>query len=93
MKSLLELYAQIDTSSLPKGKATQANLDNILNVVFGILGTIAVLVIVVGGIQYILSKGDPGDMAKAKNTIIYALVGLVVCIMAYAIVAFVIRSI
>ncbi|HYH75066.1 MAG TPA: pilin [Candidatus Saccharimonadales bacterium] len=93
MKSLLHIYAQLDTSPLPKGKATQATIDNVVGIVFSVLGTIAVLMIVIGGIQYITSKGEPGEMAKAKNTIIYALVGLVVCILAYTIVAFVIRNV
>jgi multisubunit Na+/H+ antiporter MnhB subunit len=82
-----------DTSNLPTTQATPARLDTILAVVFGLLGTIAILVIVVGGVRYIVSKGEPREMAQAKNTIIYALVGLAVCILAYSLVTFVISQI
>jgi hypothetical protein len=93
MKSLLQLYAQIDLNALPHAGATQGKLDTIMATVFGVVGTVAVLMIVIGGVQYVASKGEPGEMAKAKNTIIYAAVGLVVCILAYSIVAFVIRNV
>lgn len=70
-----------------------AILKNVINVMLYLAGAIAVLVIVVGGIRYITSDGDPGSANKAKNTIIYALVGLVVAVMSYSIVNFVIERI
>jgi hypothetical protein len=48
--------------------------------------------IIYGGIQYVISVGDSGKVAKAKNTIIYAVVGLIVAILSYAIVNFVISQ-
>ena len=68
-------------------------LKSVINVLLYFAGTIAVIVIVVGGIRYITSDGDPGAASKAKNTIIYALVGLVVAVMAYAIVNFILDRI
>lgn len=66
-------------------------LKNVINTMLFLAGSIAVIMIVVGGIRYITSDGDPGAASKAKNTIIYALVGIVVAVMSYAIVNFVIE--
>ncbi len=68
-------------------------LKNVINVMLYLAGAIAVIMVVVGGIRYITSDGDPGAASKAKNTIIYALVGIVVASMSYAIVNFVIDRI
>lgn len=64
-------------------------IQNVMQFVFGALGSIALLVIVIAGLQYVISAGDPGKVTKAKNTIIYALVGLAIAILSYAIVGFV----
>lgn len=65
----------------------------ILNFIIGALGLVAVAVIVVGGIGYMSSAGDPGKVKKAKDTILYGVIGLVVCALAFAIVNFVIGGI
>lgn len=88
--SLLAEY-RLNTDSLPKPTADMGRLDMVLNIAFGILGAIAVLVIVIAGFKYILSRGEPRDMAQARMMIIYALVGLGISIAAYSIVTFVIR--
>lgn len=54
-----------------------------------IIGAIAVIMIIIGGIMYTISSGDPGKTKKAKDTILYSVIGLVVAIMAYGIVEFV----
>lgn len=66
---------------------------NILNAIIGVSGLIAVIFIIVGGIQYMTSTGDAAKTKKAKDTILYALIGLVVCVLAFAIVNFVISNI
>ena len=63
---------------------------NIVNVLLFIVGIISVLVIIVGGILYATSAGDSTAVTKAKNTILYAVVGLVVALLAYAIVNWVV---
>lgn len=68
-------------------------LKNVINILLFFAGTISVIVIIVGGIRYITSDGDPGSASKAKNTIIYALVGLVIAIMSFAIVNFILSRI
>lgn len=55
-----------------------------------IVGFVAVIMIIVGGIKYVTSGGDSGAVSSAKNTIIYALIGLVVVAVAQVLVHFVI---
>lgn len=80
--------AQI-ANPFPKVAGNSGTLDNILNLVFTITGAVAFLFIIIGGFKYIVSSGDPQSTAKAKNTIIYAAVGLMVTLAASLIVNFV----
>lgn len=66
---------------------------NIIYSVIGIAGLIAIVFVVVGGVQYMTSSGDPGKVKKAKDTILYSIIGLIVCTLAFAIVNFVITQI
>ena len=65
----------------------------IINGIVGSLGLVAVIVIVIGGVNYMTSAGDAGKVEKAKKTILYAAVGLIICVLAFAIVNFVIGNI
>lgn len=65
----------------------------IVNILLYILGVVAVIMIIVGAFMYVTSAGDATAVTKAKNTIMYSVVGLVVAILAYAIVNFVINAI
>lgn len=79
----------LDLSALPN----PTNVENggivatVLAVVFGIIGALAFMTIVIGGFKYVLSQGDPQGTSVAKNTIIYAIVGLVIAIVAESIVS------
>ena len=64
----------------------------VTDVLLFLAGAVAVIVLIIGGIRYVISSGDSGQVQSAKNTILYAVVGLVVVIMAYAIVNFVINQ-
>ncbi len=55
------------------------------------VGAVSVIMIIIGGLRYILSSGDPANTASARNTILYAIIGLVIAIAAQAIVLFVLR--
>jgi hypothetical protein len=84
----------INVTGLPgynksQGLATNDELQRVLQIVFGVVGALALLVITVSGFRYVLSTGDPQKTAQAKDGIIYSLVGLVVAISAEAIVTFV----
>lgn len=65
-------------------------IKNIVNLLLFIVGIVAVIMIIIGGIKYTTSSGDAAKATSAKNTIIYAVVGLVVAAFAYAIVSFVV---
>ncbi len=65
---------------------------NTVNVALMVLGMVAVIMIVIGGIRYTTSNGDSSSMKGAKDTILYAVVGLVIAILAYAIVNFVLGA-
>jgi len=69
------------------------SLDIILNIVFGVMGAVAVVVLLLASLKYITSRGDPGEVAKAKNAIIYAVIGLVVVAAAFTIVTFVVDKV
>lgn len=63
---------------------------NITNVAVGVIGVVAVIMIIIGGYQYATSVGDAGKVKNAKNTIMYGIIGMVIAFLAYAIVNFVI---
>lgn len=82
-----------------QGDDQQSNLfgaggifNTITNVLLFIIGAISVIMLIIGGIRYTVSGGDAGAVTSAKNTILYAIVGIVVAILAYAVVNFVIGS-
>jgi uncharacterized membrane protein YidH (DUF202 family) len=77
---------------VPQGDLGENNISNALRLVFGLAGGVALLIVTVAGFKYVLSQGNPQETAKAKNTILYALIGLVVCIMAFSIVGFVVGN-
>jgi len=64
----------------------------ITNVLLFVLGAISVIMIIIGGIRYVLSGGNATAVTAAKNTILYAIVGVIVALLAYAIVNFVLTS-
>lgn len=64
----------------------------ISSVLLFVVGAVAVIMIVIGGLRYVISGGDASQVQAAKNTILYALVGIIVAILAYAVVNFVINS-
>ena len=68
-------------------------LNTIINIAIGVIGFLAVVMIIIGGVQYTTSAGDTAKVTKAKNTIMYGIIGLVVALLAYAIVNFVLSSV
>ena len=66
---------------------------NIINGIVGALSLVAVTVVVIGGVTYMTSAGDASKVEKAKKTILYATIGLIICVLAFAIVNFVIANI
>lgn len=67
--------------------------NRILNTLTFVIGGVSVLMIIIGGLRYTLSSGDEKAVTAAKNTILYSIVGLVLALMANAIVNFVLVNI
>jgi hypothetical protein len=67
-------------------------IKQVTNVLLFILGAVAVIMIIIGGIKYTISNGDSGQITSAKNTILYSVIGLIVALLAFAIVNFVLDS-
>ena len=65
----------------------------ITNTVLFAVGIISVIMLIYGGLRYIISGGDSKKVTDAKNTIMYAIIGLIIAILSYAIVNFVISAI
>jgi vacuolar-type H+-ATPase subunit I/STV1 len=76
------------------GSAEKLNvlIKNIINIFSVVVGIVAVIMIIVGGFRYITSGGDSGNVTGAKNTILYAIVGLVIVALAQFIVKFVLNK-
>lgn len=64
----------------------------ITNVLLFLIGAVAVIMLIIGGIRYTISGGDSTAVTSAKNTILYAVIGIIVALLAYAIVNFVLDS-
>ena len=91
MKSSLLISAITAPASLGGPASFGEIISIVTNLLLGIAGSIAVIFIIVGGIQYATSAGDDGRVQSAKNTILNAVIGLVITVMAYAIVNFVLN--
>ena len=70
-----------------------ASITGILNAVIGVLGLVCVVVMIIGGVNYMTSSGDAGKVKKAKDTILYALIGLIICVLSFAIINWTIDTI
>ena len=63
-------------------------VSRVIETLLFIIGAAAVIMLIVGGIRYVVSSGDQNAVTGAKNTILYAIIGLVVAFLAFAIVRF-----
>lgn len=70
----------------------EGTIQSIVNLISAIIGIVAVIMIIIGGLRYVTSGGDSGKVSNAKNTIVYAIVGLIVVALAQVIVKFVISE-
>lgn len=84
---------EVKQTNLPEIAAGRGNVGDVLQIAIGIVAALSLLFIVIGGLRYVLSDGDPQNASRAKSTIVYALIGLMVAIAAQAIVSFVLNEI
>lgn len=78
---------------IPDTSVSNSGVETALRFFFGLAGALAVLFIAIGGFRYTISGGDPGSIKQAKDTILYAVIGLVVAMLAQVIIGFVISSV
>ena len=69
-----------------------STVGKVLTAVYGMVGILAVVMIIVGGVKYMTSEGDPGKIQSAKNTIMYSVIGLVITLLAFAITNFILGA-
>jgi len=81
------------TGTEEAGNGLTDKIAGIVNAIIGVLGIVAVVVIILGGISYMTSNGDATKVKKAKDTILYGVIGLVIVILSAAIVNFVILKV
>lgn len=94
------MSAIIDGINAARGTAMPADLfgaggviTSITNILLFVVGALAVIMIIIGGFRYATSGGDSKAVSAAKNTILYAIVGLVIAFLAFAAVNFVLSAI
>lgn len=73
-------------------KALPDTIQQVTDLLLFILGAVSVIMLVVGGFKFVTSNGSPEQVKSAKNTIMYAIVGIVVALVAYAAVKWVIAQ-
>lgn len=71
-------------TGLPKTAADSSQIDTVIQIAIAILAALSVLMIVIAGFRFILGQGSPQEVAKARTTIIYAIVGLLLAFCAQA---------
>jgi hypothetical protein len=82
-----------DLACIPESPATIDQLRKLMQISFGSIALLAVIIIIIAGINFIMSGGDPQKIAKAKKAVIYACVGLAIAISAEIFVTFVVGRI
>lgn len=85
-----------DTScdtGLPTTSANNGSVQTILQLTFGVIGALSVIYIVLAGLKFITAQGNPQEAAKARQSIIFAVLGLGVSLSAEAIVTFVLNKV
>lgn len=74
------------------GNDLNTMIRTVINAIVFIVGMVAVVMIILGGVNYATSQGDAGKVKKGKDTILYGIIGLVISILAFAIVNFVLGA-
>lgn len=94
MHFLTSIIAQVDIDpQVPKTDFSSASVTQLLQIFFGALAAVALLIIAISSLLFALSRGSPDKAARARNAIIYSAVGLAVALAADAIVTFVIGNV
>lgn len=89
----------LEGAQLAHGEGTPVSLfgmggtvASIINILLYIVGLLSVIMIIVGGLRYVISGGNATAVSAAKNTVLYAIVGLIVAFVAYAVIQFILSA-
>ncbi len=80
-----------ECSEAGAGEKLNSTLSSVINIASLVVGAISVIMIIIGGLKYVSSQGDSTGTASAKNTVIYAVVGLVIVALSQIMVRFVVN--
>lgn len=69
-----------------------SDTNKIINVVLGVLGVVAVGVVIYGGFLFLTAQGDPGKIKKGKDSITWGIIGLIIALLSWSIINFVLSS-
>lgn len=78
----------VPPDNIPKITVTNSTIATALDTAFIAIGGLSVLFLLIGAVRYVTSNGDQGQITQAKNTILYAVIGIVVSLSAFTIVQF-----
>ncbi len=75
-----------------EGESLESDVSAVINMIIYGVGIVAVIIIIIGGINYMMSQGDANKVKKAKDTILYGVIGLIITLLAFVIVNFVLKA-
>lgn len=75
------------------GPTVDRTVGLVVNILSFVVGVAAVIMIIIGGFKYIIASGDSGNIKSAKDTILYAIIGLVIVALAQVVVRFVLNNV
>jgi hypothetical protein len=84
--------SETGTCSSSDSRTVNSTLRQVMNILFYVSGSIAILMIIIGGVRYVVSAGDQSAVTGAKNTVMYSMIGLVVIVISAALVSFVLNN-
>lgn len=88
-----QLITESEIDGVPKGGLSESRVTNGLEIFFGIAAAVAVLTIAISALRIVISRGNSQDVAKARDAIIYATIGLVITMSGFVIVSFVVERV
>ena len=92
LRMLAESLQDLDLNQLPQPASGPGVVGRIIQLIVLVLGALSLLFVIIGGFRYVVSQGDPGAVSKAKGTVLYALIGLAVAVLAQGIISFVVGN-
>ncbi|MDQ3123968.1 MAG: hypothetical protein M3Q14_04790 [bacterium] len=96
MKNIMYRFSQLINENeldVPKTRLTETKITDVLQIVFGIAAAVAVLIIAISALRMVVSRGNSQDVTQARDAIVYASVGLIITLAAFAIVTFVVERV